>query len=196
VQAAISAFRSTDRVVIDREAIMAFDSTPERSHTHKTLASDLLAALERPNAPAWWSARPHKLGGECDALAINNRGELLTIEIKPADTSSLPWALVQVMHYATVFRAWSQQSGNAHAVLQGMLDQRRDLGLTFCGESWTVANPVVVRPVLAFDRRANDTARARLQEVADHLRSRGMCVDVDLYQVNRVGRMDRVDLFD
>ena len=196
VQAAIGGFESADRVVIDREGVVAFDSDPERKAASERLRRPLLEALERADAPAWWSGRPKTLGGECDALAINALGELLTIEVKPADSNTLPWALVQVMHYASLFREWAAQPlvKNRVAptiVLNGMLDQRRILGLVRNGEAFKVSDPIVVRPVLAFDRRANPTARKRLLEVESHLRSRGVDVDVEMYEVNRIGRLDR-----
>jgi hypothetical protein len=195
VQAAIGGFESADRVVIDREGVVAFDSDPERKASSERLRRPLLAALERSDAPAWWNGRPKTLGGECDALAINASGELLAIEVKPADSNTLPWALVQVMHYANLLREWAAQPpsngrSTPTAVLQGMLDQRRILGLVHNSDAFQVADPVIVRPVLAFDRGASAAARKRLLEVASHLQSRGVNVDVDMYEVNRIGRLD------
>jgi hypothetical protein len=196
VQAAIGGFESADRIVIDREGVVTFDSDPEKKAASEHLRRPLLDALERSDPPAWWTGRPKTLGGECDALAINAAGELLTIEVKPADSNTLPWALVQVMHYANLFRAWAAQppaKGRPApaAVLQGMLDQRRNLGLVRNSGAFQVADPVVVRPVLAFDRRASVAARKRLLEVASHLQSQDINVDVEMYEVNRIGRLDR-----
>jgi hypothetical protein len=75
-----------------------------------------------------------------------------------------------------------------------MLSQRRQLGLTLGGATFQAADPVEVRPVLAFDRRANATARKRLAEVHRHLTDRGVTVDVDVYEANRVGRLDPYEL--
>ena len=154
------------------------------------MAAPLLAALSRPDAPAWWKAHPKSLGGECDALAINAAGQILAIEIKPADASTLPWALIQVMHYANLFRAWADKEAEATAILEGMLHQRRRLGLTYGGHDFEVQAPLDIRPVLAFDRRAGATARQRLAEVHRHLTEQGIHVDVDIYESNRIGRLD------
>lgn len=194
VQSAICGFDSPDRVIIDREASVTFGSASERISKTQAIAAPLLTALHRPGAPAWWKSHPTSLGGECDALAIDSAGRVLTIEIKPSDASTLPWALVQVMHYANLFRAWTTEQPHASQVLNGMLRQRRSLGLTLGGATFGATSPLTVRPVLAFDRRASHTARARLKEVHDHLTGSGIVVDVDLYEANRVGRLDPYDL--
>jgi hypothetical protein len=190
VQSAICGFASAELVVIDREAAITFGSQPEKDAKKKATAAPLLAALQRDDAPTWWKSRPTSLGGECDALAINAQGQLWTIEVKPADASTLPWALVQVLHYAYLFRAWGEEDAGATSVLQGMLNQRRKLGLTHGGRDFTVQSPLDVRPVLAFDRGASQTARERLGEVHRHLTAKGIKVDVDMYEVNSIGRLD------
>lgn len=109
VQSAVSAFRSRNLMVIDREAAVAFSSQSEKTKITKDLARPLLDALV-PEARRWWSSRPRTLGGECDALALDaSDGALMAIEIKPAKASTIPWAPVQVRHYAGLLNAWASQ---------------------------------------------------------------------------------------
>ena len=108
VQSAISAFRTQDLTVIDREVAISFSNQLEKAKVNKQLTGPLLAALDDPDAPSWWKGRPASLGGECDALAVAADGSLLAIEIKPAKASTtIPWAPVQVRHYANLLTAWA-----------------------------------------------------------------------------------------
>jgi hypothetical protein len=156
VQSAISGFQSENLLVLDREAAITFGSGAEKRSVTTELARPLLTALSHDSPPAWWKARPTSLGGECDALALDRSGQLLAIEVKPANAlSTIPWSLVQVRHYADLFNAWLAQSPEQAAeVIPGMLEQRATLGLVRLGEEPTLAKPLTVRSVLAIDRRA------------------------------------------
>ena len=83
VQAAIGRFPATDFTVIDREAIVSFDSQPEKKACTAELSARWLDALRRVDSPPWWRTRPTSLGDECDVLAVSTTGELLAIEVKP-----------------------------------------------------------------------------------------------------------------
>jgi hypothetical protein len=124
VQSAVSAFRNDDLMVLDREAAVTFGSTDEKSRITGALATPWVDTLNRPLSPAWWRGRPTALGGKCDALAVDANGHLVAIEVKPAPAlSTIPWALVQVRHYADLFTAWIGQSPQqAQQVISGMLD--------------------------------------------------------------------------
>jgi hypothetical protein len=195
VQSAISAFATQDMVVIDREAAVTFANQREKAQLTQRLARPLHAAVAHPNGTAWWRAKPSNLGGECDALAVTPEGDLLTIEIKPAKaTGTITWAPLQVRHYANLFTAWVEQdSAKAAVVIQGMIDQRVQLGLVRDLRP-RVSPPIRVRPVIAISRGYSRTALVRLAEVQQRL----IAADLNdppltLASVNLAGRLDAIE---
>jgi hypothetical protein len=192
VQAAIGRFPATDFTVIDREAIVSFDSQPEKKACTAELSARWLDALRRVDSPPWWRTRPTSLGDECDVLAVSKTGELLAIEVKPhtASDKDIAWSVLQAGMYADLFQRWADHAGGkAHEVLHGMAAQRRRIGLA-SGTAIQLAAPIKVRPVVALDRRAKTSAKEKLAEVQRHLASSGLATDLYLRQVNLVGRLD------
>jgi hypothetical protein len=194
VQAAIGRFPSTDFTVIDREAIVSFGSQPEKDACKHDLAARWLNALRRADPPAWWKTRPTKLGDECDVLAVSSRGEVLAIEVKPhtASDRDIAWSVLQAGMYADLFQRWADGAGGkAHEVLHAMAGQRHRIGLS--GRAGIqVSAPIKVRPVVALDRRATQSAKEKLAAVRAHLASAGLATDLDVRQVNLVGRLDPI----
>jgi hypothetical protein len=194
VQAAIGRFPSTDFTVIDREAIVSFDSQPEKDACKQTLAARWLNALHRAEPPAWWKTQPTKLGDECDVLAVSSRGEVLAIEVKPhtASDKDIAWSVLQAGMYADLFQLWADGAGGkAPKVLHAMAGQRHRIGLS--GRAGIhVAAPIKVRPVVALDRRATQSAKEKLAEVRAYLASAGLATDLDVRQVNLVGRLEPI----
>lgn len=192
VQAAIGRFPSTDFTVIDREAIVSFDSQPEKDACKNELAARWLNALHRADPPAWWKTKPTKLGDECDVLAVSSRGEVLAIEVKPHTSSDkdIAWSVLQAGMYADLFQRWADYAaGKAHEVLHAMATQRHRIGLSNHA-GIQIAAPIKVRPVVALDRRAPKSAKDKLAAVCAHLASAGLATDLDVRQVNLVGRLD------
>lgn len=192
VQAAIGRYPATDFTVIDREAIVSFDSQPEKKACTSELSARWLDALRRVDSPPWWRTRPTSLGDECDVLAVSKTGELLAIEVKPhtASDKDIAWSVLQAGMYADLFQRWADHAGGkAHEVLHGMAAQRRRIGLA-SGTAIQLAAPIKVRPVVALDRRAKTSAKEKLAEVQRHLASSGLATDLYLRQVNLVGRLD------
>jgi hypothetical protein len=192
VQAAIGRFPSTGFTVIDREAIVSFGSQPEKDACKSELAARWLDALHRPDPPPWWKTRPTRLGDECDVLAVSVKGEILAIEVKPhtASDKDIAWSVLQAGMYADLFQRWADHAdGEAHEVLHGMAAQRRRIGLS-SGAEIQLATPVKVRPVVALDRRAKNSAKRKLAEVRAHLAAAGLATNLDVQQVNLVGRLD------
>ncbi len=192
VQAAIGRFPATDFTVIDREAIVSFDSQPEKKACTAELSARWLDALRRVDSPPWWRTRPTSLGDECDVLAVSKTGELLAIEVKPhtASDKDIAWSVLQAGMYADLFQRWADHAGGkAHEILHGMAAQRRRIGLA-SGTAIQLAAPIKVRPVVALDRRAKTSAKEKLAEVQRHLASSGLATDLYLRQVNLVGRLD------
>jgi len=191
VQAAIGRFPSTDFTVIDREAIVSFGSQPEKDACKQKLAARWLNALHRADPPAWWKTKPTKLGDECDVLAVSSRGEVLAIEVKPhtASDKDIAWSVLQAGMYADLFQLWADGAGGkAHEVLHAMAGQRHRIGLS-SRAGIQVTAPIKVRPVVALDRRATQSAKGKLAEVRMHLASTGLATDLDVKQVNLVGRL-------
>ena len=72
-----------------------------------------------------------------------------------------------------------------------MAGQRNRIGLS--GRAGIqVAAPIKVRPVVALDRRAAQSAKDKLAAVRAHLASAGLATDLDVRQVNLVGRLDPI----
>ena len=194
VQSAISAFRTRNLAVIDREVVIAFSNQPEKNEITGRLAGPLLAALDIPDAPPWWKGRPKSLGGECDTLAVDSDGSLMAIEIKPAKASStIPWAPVQVRHYANLLNAWARSADNAASIIDGMVDQRVQLGLAVSAPP--CATPVVVRPVVAVAHGVGNKVLDRMRTVHQLLVDAGLDdPPLEIYRVNLVGRLDKINL--
>lgn len=190
VQSAVSAFQARDMTVIDREVAISFANQKEKNRVTDELQQELLGDLGS-SGPAWWARRPKRLGGECDALAVDDSGALLAIEIKPAKAvASIPWAPVQVRHYSNLISLWAMQTHNAREIIDGMVAQRVDLGLARHRPP-SCARPEAVRPVVAIQRGASPTVLQRLREVHARLVETGHDEPpTRLYEVNLVGRLD------
>ena len=192
VQAAIGRFPSTDFTVIDREAIVSFDSQSEKDTCKSELAAKWLNRLHPVDPPAWWETKPTSLGDECDALAISKEGEILAVEVKPhtASDKDIAWSVLQACMYADLFQRWADHaSGKAHEILHGMAAQRSRIGLSSDTGVQLVA-PIKVRPVVALDRRSKSSAKKKLAYVYEYLTAAGLATDLDVREVNLVGRLD------
>jgi hypothetical protein len=141
-------------------------------------------------SPAWWKTRPTKLGDECDGLAVSGTGEVLAIEVRPhtASDKDIPWSVLQAGMCADLFQRRADQVGGAHEVLHDMAAKRSRIGLA-PSRGILLAAPITVRPVVALGRRATSSARAKLADVRAHLISAGLATDLDVRQVNLVGRL-------
>ena len=121
--------------------------------------------------------------------------ELIAIaEVKPhaASDKDIAWSVLRVRMYADLFQLWTDYAGGkAHEVLHDMAGQRNRIGLS--GRAGIqFAAPIKVRPVVALDRRAAQSAKEKLETVCAHLASAGLATDLDVRQVNLVGRLDPI----
>jgi hypothetical protein len=194
VQSAISAFDSRQMVVIDREATVTFHDQFEKDAVCNRLQQPLLDAVQRAGAPAWWKP-PTSLGGECDALAIGQHGELLAIEVKPARASStIPWSVLQVRQYTYLFQEWANQEPEASEVIMGMLQTRKDLGLVRDVPA-RLEQPLRVRPLIAIRWGVSAEVMRRFAEVQRWMAAAGLDdPPVQVALVNIAGRLDPVQL--
>jgi hypothetical protein len=193
VQAAASAFSDGTRVMLDREVTPHFLDTPVKKSVVGPISAGLAAALARtkpiPGKP------PTSFGTECDLLALDREGRLLAVEVKP-NVSSLVWTPAQATMYARVLQAWvdddSDNSPGWRAVVTGMLEQRRQLGLAPRFTAELPDQPVVV-PVIAVQRGASSELVSRLWKVQRALLDEGVRdPSLEVYQVSLSGRLDRI----
>jgi hypothetical protein len=174
LQTAVSVFASDTMLPIDREAALSYSNQSEKDRIKRKLQGPLLAAMDPPGDQRWWASVPKTMGGECDVLAIDpNDGTLLAIEIKPrTSTSTIRWAPLQARHYANLFSAWaSQDERRAKAVLDKMVRQRVELGLTT--EQREISLPIRVQPIIAIGRGFSESSVSGLMEVQNRLGAAG-----------------------
>ena len=178
VQAMLCAYGGESYQVIDREAVFDFRDTAERERIHKALRAPLLDALDVPTPEGWWRP-PASLGGELDILAVDARGRLLVMEVKPADNlPGITWAPLQVSLYTRLFHHWSEAVGRESAeILNTMLRQRIAIGLEEAS-SVSLSYPLKIVPVIAIqDPVAHPQALARLNAVQAQLLKAGQGYD-------------------
>lgn len=105
---------------------------------------------------------PTSFGGECDLLAVDARGRLLAVEIKPRNVSSIAWVGIQATIYAELFTRWLRSPRSAAAdqpavIIRDMLDQRTRLGLASPNRAALPDEPEVV-PVVAIQRDSREVS--------------------------------------
>lgn len=149
VHAALCSGQSDEFFVIDREAEIGFPSIQDRAQVcggYQERVWEVVDALESGGS-GWASRRALRLGKAADALAIDRAGRLLVIEAKPA-RGNIDLAAGQVTYYAELFARWLRVTAEASAILDRMLSQRIELGLTReRDKAWV--EPTTVVPVLA-----------------------------------------------
>lgn len=176
VQAAVSGFSSAKRVMLDREMVFAFRDAVLKKEMMTELSRDLVSAAAAmrgiPGAPKT------SFGGRCDVLALDDRGRLLAVEVKPKNTGTIVWAGLQATMYARLLRRWLEEPVHANwpspqEVLTGLLEQRRALNPRLRGPDRVSETPEVV-PVVALQRGANQTYLDRLLSVQEQAHARGV----------------------
>jgi hypothetical protein len=179
VQSAISGFNNDKMLIIDREAAVCYQNQSEKDLIKSKLEPPLLNAMKPPGDAKWWGTVPRSLGGECDALAISDKGDLLAIEIKPRTaTGTIRWSPLQVRYYADLFSEWVNAEhgvgeGMAANVIERMVEQRIRLGLIQPERRQVLKLPIKVQPVIAVGRYLTDAALSGLREVQGRLSAAG-----------------------
>jgi hypothetical protein len=161
----------TDYRVIQREAAISFPNVAARSEVVGRLTAKVHAMVTAAGrTDDWWpGVRDHGvlpgLGTKVDLIAVDDGGRLLVIEAKPPDAiEGIAWAPAQVQVYAALFAMLAERDG-FDAVLNEMLAQRVEVGLTNPGAP--VAHPVTVVPVVAIGAGpGSPMTLTRLGEVA------------------------------
>lgn len=191
VQAAASAFSDGNRVMVDREAALHFRDQKTKDRIMAEVTEPIVKAVEGvDDVPG---KRPQRFGGECDLLAVDDEGRLLTVEVKPRRTGAIRWAAAQATVYAKLFERWvnAEAAGTPTAgeIVHGMLDQRQQLGLAKRISPYLADCPEVV-PVVAVQRGAPDTYMEGFRKVQDALLTAGVGdPELELYEVTIAGRL-------
>ena len=169
--------------VVDREAVIGFESTKHREQAYAEVRAPLEAALPANPSLPW--LKPKRFGGELDLLAIDERGRLLAIEVKPgSSTSGVTWAPLQAAFYAGLFRKWSETVADPASSLHSMLKQRMDLGLTV-DPVRALKTPIEVVPIVAIGGDPSAAAVQRMFHVREALVDQGLLDEAfEIWQVS------------
>lgn len=190
VQAAASVFTGRDRVMVDREVALHFRDV----ETKKRIFADLKRMLSPVLKQAAGVPGTPSFGGECDLLALDSKGRMLAVEVKPRGAGSIAWAAVQSTVYAKLLQMWvdaprwSTDADAPTAVLNGMLDQRIALGLAPKSAPHLSIDPKVVA-VVALQRGAKPVYVKRMDVVRQALLDSGFG-PVEVFEVSMAGHLD------
>jgi len=152
VHALLCSGASQGFAVANREASPWFSDQPTKDRIVAEITAPLVAAIDsHEGSEAWWPGRTHplRLGTSPDVLGLNDVGQVLVIEAKPASaTAGIVRGPVQVRVYAELFARWLGCDPTAVSSIRRLLDQRVELNLS--RQPATVPAPdAVVIPVLA-----------------------------------------------
>lgn len=190
VQSAVSSYAGSKRVMLDREVTPAFRDSPFKSETLAKCREPILDVLRGLELGI---PLPKSLGAECDLLALDTSGELFAVEVKPFKGAGIPWVPAQAAMYARVLQAWldadDTPGDGPREVLQGMLEQRKRLGLV-TGFDATVAQSPRVTPLVALQRGASKTSLERMDKVRDALDAADLGIPpMKVYEVSLTGEL-------
>ena len=108
VQAAVSVFSTDERVMVDREVALTFKDTSTKTRIFEEITAPYLDAVKTVTEVP--GQHPTSFGGECDLLAVDARGRLLAVEIKPRNVSSIAWAGHPGHHLRRTFHSMAEVS--------------------------------------------------------------------------------------
>ena len=193
VQAAVSSFRSRTQVMLDREVTPSFRDTATKANILTSCRAPLLEALHNADLP--YGKVPKSLGAECDLLAVDARGRLLAVEVKPLSGGNIAWVPAQAAMYARVLQRWVDTDSEHTRVIEGMLAQRQAVRLAPKFDLALPAKPYVV-PVVALQRGASAEKITRMQRVRgliDQVNEQDGIPPLEIYEVSLSGRLDPLE---
>ena len=162
-------------VVLYREVVVSFSDQSTKNAAVTAQISGVRAAKHDLATSHAWAKRSKSFGTELDALAIDQEGRLLVIEVKHgSDTAGLGWTPAQVAVYLGLMKLWVASTSDPTSVLNGMLAQYAHLGLP--GATVTARAPLELRPVIAIAEPIKSAAVAyeRMRQVVAALEDRGV----------------------
>jgi hypothetical protein len=188
VQTLMSAGASRDYQILQRAAAVSFRDHDTRQATLGGIRERILAALASsgPTARRWPGGEGGEvpnLRSEVDLVGIDPAGRLLVIDVHPAEsTKAIAFAPAQVTLSAELFARLLASDPDAVDHLDGMLSQRRAVGLAAAGS--VLHRPVRVSPVVAIAAGTiSADALRQLAAVHDALSSRKPDSRVDPLEV-------------
>lgn len=165
-------------VTIDREIVINFASQPIKDVALSDEVAGIRAAREKLALSHRWAERDKPFGDELDMLAVDRQGRVLVVEVKHGgDTPGVGWTPAQVARYLRLCQLWVDATPWASSILNGMLQQAREIGLV-TDLSFEVADPLTLVPVIAIGEPVKNAtvASERMRLVHDALAEQ----DVDL----------------
>jgi hypothetical protein len=198
LQAAVAKATRAAIVPVDREIMFSWISNPVKASGKAALRRPLDEAQRALSADYVWAAGHRPPGDKIDALALDSRGRVMVIEVKPGgQRGTAVWTPVQVGMYLQLVTAWvADDPAWAAKVLTGMADQRRELGLT-TGPLPAVGDPPEVVPVIAFGTPVErpEDAGNRFSAVRDAVMTAGIDLNaLELWAVDgETGEVTRTD---
>jgi hypothetical protein len=193
VQGALCAHFHRDLCVVDRESQFHIPHAMRKLVVDDASSPSLAAREALVTARTWKPELRASIGGELDALAIDSRGRLLVIEVKPFGFGAASGPL-QALTYARIVAAWTHALGwpQARAILAAMAEQRVLLGLSHrqqLADNFEIV-PVVAMgaPRTAADARAHAEIADRIREVVHALRKAdGTVGNIETWWVDAAG---------
>jgi hypothetical protein len=182
--------------VIDREVMLA-NASAEFAQARAPIqaAVDALKGDERSRP---WLRNVNEHRAKLDALAVDARGRVLLIEVKRiTETGEAGRTPAQIALYHELFTLWA--NGNrqkAVRILQGMLDQRNELGIGRAGIV-RVATPLQLVPVIAFGGatrpKSLDVVNDRMSSLLKALNHQRVMLDnLEVWRMRNADDLQRV----
>jgi hypothetical protein len=105
VQSVVSNQKGKEWAVLDREVTASYrDSSYKRQVMADAMKPILAVDAHLREIAAPLPKAPVSLGGECDLLAVDTKGRLLAIEVKPASGGAIAWVPAQAAMYASLLQ--------------------------------------------------------------------------------------------
>jgi hypothetical protein len=182
--------------VIDREVMLASASADlAQARAPIQAAVESLQGDERARP---WLHEVNKHRAKLDALAVDARGRVLLIEVKRiTETGEAGRTPAQIALYHELFKLWANRNRQqAVCILQGMLDQRNELGIGRAGIV-RVATPLQLVPVIAFGGTAGGKSlvvvKDRMSSLLKALNAKGVMLDnLEVWRMRTADDLQRV----
>lgn len=200
VQSVTSKKTTDEWAILDREVTPSFrDTTYKKSVLENCMQPLVEVAANAAKSLGKFPAGPSKFGAECDLLALDKRGRLLAVEVKPLGAGTIAWVPAQASMYARVLQAWidtdtpaAQEGDRPSEVIAGTLAQRQDLGHAE-GFAGVCADPLVVTPVVVLQKGSRPDRRDQMLTVRELLaKNVPENPAVEIYEVSILGDFDRL----
>lgn len=163
--------------IINRESIVSFPDEESKQEALSGVMAPIETMLEGLR-PEPWAKSKKGFGGKLDALAIDNDGNLLAIEVKGGyDTAGVGWTPAQVAKYKRLLDVWwNDDPEAARQSLVSSLEQRRKLGLAGNQEVAEASELRIIPVIVIGEITSAGSARSaskRMRMVRDQLERAG-----------------------